>query len=537
MNGNINPNQQNQYVGVVQPVSAPIQHPKKPTREFTTLEKVFAWLSFILGYLFCRAFPVGDSPLGGFMFVVVLFVVTTIVLKLKGCKFTATPIVFALSAIGVSLSLIISNNSFIYFFAYSYAIAAYCYFVYSVLSIASPLGLYDFILVDFFKALFIAPFISFAHLFRGMFSGRARSGGKIISKVLLGIAIAILPTSIVLALLCYDESFLDLLGKIFNFSLADVFSHIFSLGFAIPIGMYIYGLFITSTDKACQDVMNADECKKAFRGMRIAPVVTILAAAIPVLLVYVVFFISQIDYYVSGFTGGLPSNLSYAQYAREGFFQLCIVSVINLVVILLALMFMKRKSEKPPVSLKILTIVYCVFTLVLISTAVSKMVMYIDYYGLTQKRVYATWFMILLAVIFIIIAVKQFVSKFKAIASGFVVCIVLFAALAVSNVDSYIASYNIDRYLNGSLKSVDVNDMYDLGYSAVPEMVRLYDALSEKEKTTGFTYEDRLNYNSVKAYLRGRAFGLKDSEGEVFSFNIPATRARKALRESGFLSE
>ncbi|MBR5218649.1 MAG: DUF4173 domain-containing protein, partial [Clostridia bacterium] len=532
---NINLNPQNQYANVVQPMSAPIQHPKKTLREFTRLERVFAWLSFIFGYLFCRAFPVGESPLGGFLFVLILFAVTAIVLKLKGCKFTAMPIALALSAIVVSLSLIISNNSFIYFFAYSYAIAVYCYFVYAVLGTASPTGLYDFILADFFKALFIAPFYSFACLFRGMFSGRATSGGKFITKALLGVAIAILPTSIVLVLLCYDASFLDLLHKIFNFSLADVFSHIFSLGFAIPIGMYIYGLFISSADKTCQDVMTVDECKKGFRSMRIAPVVTILAAAIPVLLVYVVFFISQIDYYVSGFTGYLPRNLSYAQYAREGFFQLCTVSVINLVVILLALMFMKRKSENPPVSLKILTVAYSVFTLVLISTAISKMVMYINYYGLTQRRVYASWFMILLAVIFIIIAVKQFVPKFKAVAVGFVVCVALFAALALPNVDSMIARYNVNRYLDGSLQTIDVEDMYNLGDSAVPEMVRLYDELSESENTPSFTYSKRLDYNRVKSFLRDRAYRLKDSENEVFSFNIPATRARNALRESGFL--
>lgn len=532
MNENLNPLSQNFDAVKPDPTTE-----TKPLRSFTSIERIFAWLSFVFGYLFCRAFPVGDSPFGGFLFVVILFVATAVVLRLKGCKFTATPIVLAVSAVAVCVSLLISVNGFIYFFAYTYALIVYCYFVYAVAGKVLQSGFSDFILTDFFKAIFLTPFFAFGQLFKGMFSGKAASGGKLISKVLLGIVLAIVPTAIVLTLLCYDDGFNDLLLKIFDFSFDDVFSHIFSLAFAIPIGMYIYGLFISSSDKMGEDIMTLEDCRKAYKSVRIAPTVTILVATVPVLLVYVIFFISQIDYYISGFTGYLPSNLSYSQYAREGFFQLCIVSVINLVMILFALLLMKRKTEKTPVSLKILTTIYCVFTLVLISTAISKMVMYIDYYGLTQKRVYATWFMILLAVIFIIIALKQFVPKVKAIASGFAVCVVLFAVLALSNVDSHIASYNVDRYLNGTLQQFHVDDMYELGDSAIPEMVRLYNAMSEKNENSELTASQRLEYTTLRNHLEKRAEYFEEHEGEIFSLTIPTIRARNSLRESGFLNK
>lgn len=535
MNVNNNTNPQSQYVAVT--CSVPQQQPKKH-REFTKLERAFAWISFIFGYLFCRAFPVGDSPFGGFLFVVILFVLSASIFKIKGCRFTAMPIVLGLSAISVSVSLIISANSFIYFFAYSYALAVYCYFASSVVGASSQSGFSDFMLIDFFKAIFITPFFSFVHFFRGMFSGKATSGGKFISRALLGIALAIVPTAIVLGLLCYDDSFYELIRKIFDFDLADVFSHIFSLAFAIPIGMYIFGLFISSSDKVCDDIMTAEECKKTYRSMRIAPTVTIMVASIPLLLVYVVFFISQFDYYISGFTGNLPGNMSYSSYAREGFFQLCIVCVINLIVILLALMFMKRKGDNAPVSLKIVTVIYSVFTLILISTAISKMVMYIDYYGLTHKRVYATWFMILLALIFIIIAVKQFVPRFKAVASGFVVCVVLLAVLSLSNVDGNIARYNVNRYLDGSLKELNSSTMYtELGASAIPELVRAYEALSEKNTgDSGFNSASKYSeYTELERTLNRAANKFKYDEDGIFSFNIPSVRAENALRDIGLL--
>ena len=507
----------------------------KPSRNYTSIERIFAWLSFVFAYLFCRAFPVGDSPFGGFLFVFIMFAATAIIFKLKGCKFTVMPSVLAASAVALSVSLLISANSFIYFFAYAYALIVYCYFVYAIAGNPLQSGFSDYILADFLKAVFLTPFFAVNQLFKGMFSDKAASSKKVILKVLLGIVLAIVPTAIVLTLLGYDDGFNDLIEKIFEFSFADIFSHILSLAFAIPIGTYIYGLFISSSDKMNEDIMTADDCKNVSARFKIAPVVTVLVATVPVLLVYVIFFISQIDYYVLGFTGYLPSNLSYSQYAREGFFQLCTVSVINLIIILFALLFMKRKTKKTPLSLKILTVIYCVFTLVLISTAISKMVMYIDYYGLTQKRVYATWFMILLAVVFIIIALKQFVTKIKAIASGFAVCVVLFAVLALSNVDGYIASYNVDRYLNGTLQQFNVEDLYELGDSAIPEMVHLHQVLSEKGKNSALTCDEKEKYVTLKNYLNEKAEYFEENNGEIFSLTVPAIRARNSLKQVGFL--
>ncbi len=509
---------------------APKQEPKV-VRDFSILESVFAWLSFVVGYLFCRAFPVGETPLGGFLFIVFIFVATFILLKIKGCTFRPLPIILALSAVAMSASLIISNNSFIYFFAYSYSLAVYCYFIYAVAGEPIKSGFNDCIIMDFFKAIFVTPFFAFSQLFKGMFSGRSKRGEKVFSKILLGLALAVIPTAIVLGLLSYDDSFSNLMEKIFGFT--DIGSQIVSLIFAIPIGMYVFGLFISSSDKICKNLITQQECENAYRNVKIAPTVTIMVAAIPLLLVYVVFFISQFDYYISGFTGVLPSDLSYAQYAREGFFQLCIVSVINLLVILLALVFTKRKAEQPSSPLKILTIIYSVFTLILISTAVAKMIMYINYYGLTQKRVYATWFMFLLALLFIIIVIKQFVPKFKALAVSLILCVVLFAGLSLSNIDGHIVSYNVDRYLDGSLQDFDVQGNLVIGDAAIPELARLYKELDAKKSE--LNNMQRVDYESLKRELTSKVEKIKKDKGGIFSFSVPSERAENALREIGFL--
>ena len=51
--------------------------------------------------------------------------------------------------------------------------------------------------------------------------------------------------------------------------------------------------------------------------------------------------------------------------------------------------------------------------------------MYIDHYGLTQKRIYAMWLMGLIALIFPVIALGQYFRKIKVVAVCLTVAIVM----------------------------------------------------------------------------------------------------------------
>ena len=513
--------------------------PQKPVREYSALESIFAWICVLAGYIFCHTFPVHNNTLGGFVFVGLLFAITAVFLKIKGKKFGAVQVLSAFSAIAVCACLILSSNSFLHTVSYAYALTVYCYFLYSVNSDTAKKGISDMIVVDYFIALFLAPFFSFASLFKAMFSGKGAVSGKFVLKLLIGICIAIIPTAIVLALLSYDNGFTDLLNKIFDFSIENVFYHIFSLIFAIPIGMYIFGLFISAADNKCKDILDEDSCKSIIKSVRIAPMVTILAAVIPLIFVYVVFFISQWKYYVSPFSGSLPQNFSYADYAREGFFQLCIVSTINFGVILLIMLFMQRNKGIHTVVLRMFTVIFSFITLVLMSTAVAKMIMYIDCYGLTQKRVYATWFMVVLALLFIIISIRQFVPKIKAVALSAMVCVVLFTVLTLSNVDAIIAGYNVDRYINGTLETVDIVAMDDLDASAIPELVRLAEYMDETNNTDITHIDENMEYDPIYIELREQLYweteNFKEDDSGVFSMNIPKIKAEKALKDIGLL--
>lgn len=533
--------------------ATPVLKAKTPKyhRSFTGHEALFAWISCLAGYLFCLNFPLSESAIGGTLFTAFIFIATAIVFAVKKVKFSGTAVFAAVSAVTISVSLSYGWDSPLNIFTGGYAFAAYCYFVYSATgnSLGKPFS--GLIVFDLIKSLLTMPFgaIKDFELFRALGASRKSKGTKYFAYLLVGIVVAIIPASLALSLLSYDEGFKEIVDKIFSFRTEDIGEHIVCLIFGIPVGMYIFSLFISGTDKKQSRFFTKENFIKVSDKIRIAPLVTVLAAVIPLLAVYVVFFISQKQYYISGFTGVLPDKFSYAQYAREGFFELCKVSVINLTVIVLITQLIK-KGKANAIAVKILTVVFSAVTFVLIATAMSKLVMYINRYGLTQKRVYAAWFMAVIAVIFLIITLSRFIKKISWIPTCTCVVIVAFAGLALCNVERQIAKYNVDRYIDGTVKVIDVDTLDSLGNAAIPEMAKLIKHLDEK-KGTDFTEHSRLyymeyvsstTYNNTAYYLLQEANFINNDRSlgytpGIFSYSINRAQAEKALEELGLLTQ
>lgn len=520
-------------------------------RSFSGNEALFAWISCLAGYLFCLNFPLSESAIGGTLFTAFIFIATAIVFAVKKVRFSGTAVFAAVSAVTISVSLSYGLESPLNIFTGGYAFAAYCYFVYSATgnSLGKPYS--GLIVFDLIKSLLTMPFgaIKDFELFRALGASRKSKGTKYFAYLLVGIVVAIIPASLALSLLSYDEGFKEIVDKIFSFKSEDILRHITCIIFGIPVGMYIFSLFISGTDKKQSRIFTKENFIKVSEKIRIAPLVTVLAAVIPLLAVYTVFFVSQKQYYISGFTGVLPENFSYAQYAREGFFELCKVSVINLTVIVLITQLIK-KGKANTIAVKVLTVVFSAVTFLLMATAMSKLVMYIDRYGLTQKRVYAAWFMAVIAVIFLIITLSRFIKKISWIPTCACVVIVAFAGLSLCNVDRQIAKFNVERYIDGTVKVVDAEALNSLGDAAIPEMAKLITYLDEKNGTdfrdhSTHYYVNLSNwapYYTTAYYLlleaeiinEDRKTGYKE---DIFDYSINKKAAEKALEELGLLTE
>lgn len=466
----------------------------KAPREFSATDSVWGWICLFLGYLFCRSFPAFSKPLYSLIFIILLYASTTVMLVLKKAKFGKAAICVAASGLLTAVSLFLSGNQIIHIFASGYAIFAYCYFVAAATENRIEGGISSYILIDFLKAVFIIPFSGVGGIFAAMFSKKNKLS-SVMGKVILGVIIAIVPTAVVFSLLSFDSGFLNLLSKIFDFNLNNLFGQVVSIIFALPTGAYIFRLFVSSFDKSAKQTITLANCKSASEQVEFAPLITVITATLPLLFIYVVFFISQWKYYVSGFLGELPENVNYATYARDGFFQLLAVSAINLAVIAAIGLFAKKKSKAGKLSIKILNVIICVFTLILISTAVSKLVLYIDEHGLTPKRVHAFWFMMVLTLIFTAVILKQFIAKIKLIPIALVITVVMFFALSVSGSEALIAKYNVDRYLEGNLDKIIVSDLEKLGDAALPQYIRLEKELEKRREAAPTFYEFEESYD------------------------------------------
>lgn len=478
---------------------------------YTKLETVFAWLCLVVGYVFCRVFPAFTAPMGAMIFIIALFIAVTLFLKLGHFKLTPVSIAVAISGMLMAVSVIFTSNRFLQEIAYVYSLASLIFYIY--LS-TKPKVSFSALMVDFVYALTVCPVLSFTSLFKSISSSKHGVNLKLIRKIALGIAVAFIPTLIVFALLLYDSKFQWLILNIgTGIGIGSIFMHIGSIILGIPVAMYLYSAYITSTHPERELPQEIDELIKTESNFRFAPVITVVSAVIPVLAVYVLFFVSQFDYYVSAFTGVLPKGISYSEYAREGFFQLCAVSVINLAIIICVKVFIKRKTEKAELPEKIIATLFSLFTLLLIATALSKMVLYIDFFGLTPLRVYASWFIVVLALIFIIVLLGQFIKRMPTLTVSAICVVASFMILSFSNPDAIIANYNVDRFINYETSDIDVESLICLGDSAYPALVKLADFLESRDSL----YYDE--YIEAKEGAEGiREFPASDG---FFAYTIP----------------
>jgi len=294
------------------------------------------------------------------------------------------------------------------------------------------------------RALFVTPFVCFNALFVVIRDGLRRTQwGKTIGKTLLGLAIALPLTALVTVLLMHsDDNFSALVTRILGNLGAGPLRTLGFVVLGLPMAMYFFAMIHGST-LSDRPSRSRTTDKPPFRqALHIAPASVIAMVVLPILMVYTIYFASQFTYFTNAFQGILPEGFIYSEYARRGFFELCAVAGINLA-IMLGVMGLQKHSSKLS---RTLCAVLCLYTLGLIAIALSKMAMYINTYGLTRLRVYTSWFMVVLTVLFILMLLKQLIQRLPICRIFVAVFLVLYAPLAFGRPDAAITQYNLARY-------------------------------------------------------------------------------------------
>ena len=200
------------------------------------------------------------------------------------------------------------------------------------------------------------------------------------------------------------------------------------------------------------------------------------------------------------------AQLTYAQYARHGFFELVIVSVLVLPTLLAANALVARRS------VRLLSFALVMLELVVAASALQRLRVYEQRFGLTELRIYAVGVVGWLVCVFVWSTLTILRGRVRRFAVGAVIAgFVATAALNVVNPDALIARTNLSR------PNVDVAYLTRLSDDAIPTLTQ--------------------NAASLPAAQRERLIQLlrarRPAADSWLSFNLSRRDARTALATLG----
>jgi len=189
-------------------------------------------------------------------------------------------------------------------------------------------------------------------------------------------------------------------------------------------------------------------------------------------LFFLVFIVIQVMFLFGGHEIIQKYDITYANYVHQGFYQMCAIAV--LVLIISYIMYRINRSEKLDL-IKILNGVFIVQALIIVASALKRMFLYQEAYGLTQLRFLVWHFIlyigiILLALVLVILFKKHYRLFIKA---GLVISILYLMFMTGINMQAKIAKVNIDRYLSGQDEEIDMIYLQRMSVDIYDQIKRL----------------------------------------------------------------
>ena len=290
---------------------------------------------------------------------------------------------------------------------------------------------------DLLHTFFIKPFSGFVSIFNVPAEVKNYNAQNNTTKrkgsVLIGIgALGVMAVLILFALgfLCNtDYEFSQFIGRMMSFDI-ETFKYFMGLFarliLATPITLYLYGLVSNSSFihepglEAKRESLRADQKK-----LHMAPTGFIIASLVAFIALYILFFVIHASSIFGCLINKVPDGMLISEYAREGFFSLIAIMIINMIVYRTALLFaMRDKDENVSVVVRILLAVLMVISLIFALLSCGRLVMYFARYGFTPLRMLAIWGTLVMS-IYSVMAIRVNQIKMRAwlklAAVGFIV--------------------------------------------------------------------------------------------------------------------
>ena len=332
---------------------------------------------------------------------------------------------------------------------------------------------------------------------------------------------------IAIGLLCSaDNEFAKIFSTIFKdiniFNVSELTGRIIIIIIAF---FYFAGFFMNMLDKenGLKEFEEEEKIEKK-ESYTIRMMLTVLNV------VYLVFCFTQIKVLFT------EQNIKYSEFARKGFFQLMIVSLINIVMILKANNKNLKETEKQEKYKKTMCIVMVIFTLIIIISAFARMTLYQQNYGYTRLRILVDYTLITEIILLIPTIIYILKNKIDLIKTYFVIIITMYCLVNFINIDKIIMKNNFNRYKETGY--IDLNYIMEMNNSdLIEQLLELKDTefkYSEKAYSQSDTDKQEIQEQIGKQQreLNGYLASWKKSFNETHTlaeFNLPKMRAKSIL--------
>lgn len=244
-------------------------------------------------------------------------------------------------------------------------------------------------------------------------------------------------------------------------------------------------------------------------GVGIVPVLIALGATA---LVFTLFVATQAGSLFGGEAFVRATGLTYADYARQGFFQMVFASALAVPMIYVARFVAGPAGDVGARSLRALLTAQLALTGLVLASALWRMGLYVRVYGLTEDRLYGTAVMVWIAATLVVFGLTVLRGRHARGAFGSLVAgLVTLAILNIANPKALIARYNLAHQ---ERRPADVAHLVQLGGDAVPVLVARLDRLAPDVRC-----------GLVTALIDRHAAPVGDWRG----WNLARARARRAV--------
>jgi hypothetical protein len=290
---------------------------------------------------------------------------------------------------------------------------------------------------------------------------------RLVSDAALGLAAAVPVITVFGGLLMdSDPVFSRLMTDAFRVKIDFIVQHGFAIGLWSWAAAGLLRVFTRADAAPGEVVSSANWWAGRFRLGQVGTVLTLVD------LLFLAFVAVQFRYLFGG--ADLVRNvigLSYAEYARSGFFELVTVVALSLPLLLVADWILDRQDRQALRIFRQLACLMLVLLNIMLASALFRMRLYTLEYGLTELRFYTTAFMGWLVLVFGWFAATVLRGRRPQFASGALGAgLLILVSLNLLNPDGIIAATNLSRAAAG--RSFDPAYAAGLSADALPTIRR-----------------------------------------------------------------